>query len=134
MRFGDICTHILTPTAMLARRGLAWHSRHMPYAWTTDDDELAHNAIIVSIGGTDAEMIAAGLSYAEPGASVVWLAMVTPLGVFDAGGETGFTVPDALARASALQQQMGADRVVVSLQEVGMWQDAWGELAANEGL
>jgi len=115
-----------------------WHHPYMTkiYQWTTDDDELADNAIIVSIGGTDSNMVVNyGLSYFPPGAQIVWLGMFTRVGFFEAGWEDCFdTIPDALARAEVLKEQMGADRVVISIQEYGMWRDEWGELAEKEGL
>lgn len=105
------------------------------YQWITDDDEMADNAIIVSIGGADMNMVLNyGLSYVPPAASVGWLAMVTSKGFFDDGYEHEFdTVPDAFARAEQLREQMGADRVVIRIQEYGMWSDEWGRLADEEG-
>jgi hypothetical protein len=107
----------------------------MPYPWTTDQDVWVDNAIIVSIGGADAVMIAFGPSYSPPAASVVWHSMVTAEGFFPAGSKTDFQdVAEALARAEVLRKQMGAGRVVVSIQERGMWRDKWGELAQWEGI
>ena len=89
---------------------------------------------MVGIGGTDANMLAAGLAYVEPTASIYWCARLTGQGVFEAGGETGpWSVPDALDRAHALRILMGYDRVVVTMAEVGIWNDAWGCLADREG-
>lgn len=89
----------------------------------------------MGIGGTSTDMIAAGLSYVEPTASVYWCARVTAKGVYEAGGELGpWTVPEALARAEQLRIQMGYARVVVTLEEVGLWRPAWGRLAQQEGL
>lgn len=111
------------------------HKHPLPYQWTTDDDEIAEDAIIVGIGGTSTDMIAAGLSYVEPTASIYWCARVTDKGVFDAGGETGWwTVKEALAQAHALQQRMGYERVVVTMAEVGIWRPEWGRLAPREGF
>lgn len=105
------------------------------YQWTTNDDEIADDAIIVGIGGTSTAMIAAGLTYVEPTASIYWNARVTEKGVFDAGGETGWwTVKDALAQAHALQHRMGYDRVVVTMAEKGIWRSEWGRLADKEGF
>lgn len=104
------------------------------YRWTTRDDELDDTAIIVGIGGTDTSMIAMGLNYVEPRADIYWLPLITARGYFVEGGEQGFTVPEALERAEELRQEMGASRVVIALQEVGMWRDEWGALAEREGL
>jgi hypothetical protein len=107
----------------------------MPYAWTTDQDVWVDNAIIVSIGGADATMIAFGSSYSSPAAAIVWHSMVTAEGFFAAGSETDFhDVAEALARAEILRKQMGAGRVVISIRERGMWRDEWGELADWEGI
>ena len=68
------------------------------YQWTTIDDEIALDAIIVGLGGTSVEMLLAGFSYVEPMASIYWSAWMGPDGqVVDAGGEMGpWLVPDAL--------------------------------------
>lgn len=106
-----------------------------PYSWTTSPDEIADDAIIVGIGGTDAEMIALGLSYVEPTASIYWPARVTALGVFAADGEMGpWSVPAALRRAQELKETMGYERVVVTLAEAGLWRPEFGTLAEREGL
>lgn len=105
------------------------------YRWSTNDDEVAEDAIIVGIGGTSADMLGIGLSYVEPTASIYWCARMTDKGVFDAGGETGWwSVKDALAQAHALQKRMGYVRVVVTMAEVGIWRPEWGRLAKQEGF
>ena len=48
------------------------------YQWTTDDDEIALDAVMVGIGGTSMDMLAAGLSYVEPTASIYWSAWLGP--------------------------------------------------------
>ena len=105
-----------------------------PYAWTTYDDELDETAIIVGIGGADASMIAMGMSATEPAADIYWFTQITARGYFVAGGEQGFTVPQALRRAEELRKEMGYSRVVITIQEAGMWRDEWGKLAEVEGL
>ena len=106
-----------------------------PYQWTTNDDEIALDAIIVGIGGASAEMLMAGLSYVEPTASIYWSAWMGPDGqVVDAGGEMGpWLVPEALKRAEELMAQFGFPRVVVTMEERGIWRDEWGTLADQEG-
>lgn len=112
----------------------AIEQRDYVYAWTTHDDEIAEDAIIVGIGGTSADMLLAGLPYVEPTASIYWCAQVTANGVFDAGGEMGpWQVAAALARAHFLRSRMGYERVVVTMAEVGMWRPEWGRLAEREG-
>jgi len=105
------------------------------YAWTTKDDEIAEDAIMVGIAGTSVDMLVAGLSYVEPTASIYWCARVTDHGVFEAGGEMGpWQVPEALARAETLRETMGYDRVVVTMAEIGIWRPHWGRLKSHEGL
>ena len=105
------------------------------YRWTTRDDEIAEDAIIVGIGGTGVEMIAAGLTYVEPTASIYWCARVTANCVYEAGGEMGpWPVRKALVRAEELRNQMGYERVVVTLAETGLWRPEYGKLAPREGL
>lgn len=106
----------------------------MPYAWTTYDDELDESAIIVGIGGADTSIIAMGLSHTEPTADVYWFTQITARGYFVEGSEHGFTVPAALKRADELRQEMGYSRVVITIQEAGMWREEWGKLAEREGL
>ncbi len=109
--------------------------RDYVYAWTTRDDEIAEDAIIVGIGGTSAEMLMAGLSYVEPTASIYWPARVTKNGVFDVGSEMGpWPVMAALARAHFLRSRMAYERVVVTMAEVGIWRPEYGELAKQEGF
>ncbi|KKB09427.1 hypothetical protein VE26_05700 [Devosia chinhatensis] len=105
------------------------------YRWTTSDDEVADDAIMVGIGGTSADMLMLGMGYVEPTAAIYWCARVTPRGIFDAGGEMQpRSVPDALCRAEQLREKMGYDRVVVTLAEAGLWQPKWGRLAIREGF
>ena len=105
------------------------------YQWTTNDDEIAEDAIIVGIGGTSSDMLGIGLSYVEPTVSIYWCARVTVVGVYEAGGETGpWSVPEALARAEELRDQMRYARVVVTMAEAGLWRPDWGRLADREGL
>ncbi|NGP19268.1 hypothetical protein [Devosia aurantiaca] len=104
------------------------------YAWTTYDDELDEKAIIIGVGGSDASMIAMGLSYVEPGADIYWFSNINHRGYFVEGSEHGFTVSQALLRAEELRLEMGYSRVVITIQERGMWRDEWGALAEREGL
>ena len=106
-----------------------------PYQWTTDDDEIATDAVTVGIGGTSSIMLLVGMSYVEPTASLYWSAWLGPDGqITDAGGEPGpYTVPEALQRAEMLRVQFGFPRVVVTMEERGFWRDAWGRLSEREG-
>lgn len=105
-----------------------------PYQWTTDDDEVPADSVIVGIGGTSTEMLSIGLSYVDPTASIYWPDWFGPLGIVEAGGEMGpWLVPDALKRAEELRAQFGFPRVVVTMEERGIWRDEWGSLAEDEG-
>lgn len=109
--------------------------RDYVYAWTTDPDMIAEDAIIVGVGGTSAEMLMAGLPYVEPTASIYWPARVTANGVFGVGSEMGpWSVVEALQRAHFLRQRMGYERVVVTMEEAGIWRPVYGRLAEREGL
>jgi hypothetical protein len=109
--------------------------RNYVYAWTTSEDEIDEAAIMVGIGGTSAEMVSAGLSYVEPMASITWCSRVTENGYFAASGEMGpLSVPRALGMAHRRCRLTGYDRVVILLQERGLWRDEWGILAPEEGL
>jgi hypothetical protein len=108
--------------------------RH-PYRWTTFADEIPTDAIIVGIAGTSAEMLTIGLSYVEPMASIYWPVWFGDAGqVVRPGSEMGpWSVPDALKRAEELRHQFGFPRVVVTMEERGLWCDEWGVLAEDEG-
>ncbi|MEQ9637492.1 MAG: hypothetical protein RLW68_15600 [Devosia marina] len=94
---------------------------------STDDDEIAEDAIMVGIGGTSANMLGIGLSYVQPMGTIYRTARVTEKGVFDAGGETGWwTVRDALAQAHVVQQRMAYERVFMTMADVGIWRPEWG--------
>lgn len=111
------------------------NAQRQVYAWTTNDDEIDEAAIMVGIRGTSAEMIGAGLSYVEPTASVYWSARATPRGFFQAGSEMGpWTLLEALNWANERCELCQYDRVVILLEERGMWRDEWGALAEREGL
>lgn len=113
----------------------ALEMRDYVYAWTTSPDMVAEDAIIVGIAGTSTEMLVAGLSYVEPAASIYWPARVTAHGVFEVGSEMGhWSVVEALQRAHFLRQRMGYERVVVTMEEAGIWRPEYGRLADREGL
>jgi hypothetical protein len=116
-------------------RQVADIQRRRVYRWTTDQDEISHNCIMVGIGGTSTDMLAGGLTYVEPMASIYWCAQVTANGVYEAGSEMGpFPVLDALRRADALVELMGYTGVAIMLNEAGIWRPEWGTLADQEGL
>ena len=102
------------------------------YQWTTDDDEIALDAVIVGIGG-GSDMVAAG--YVEPTASIYWSAWLGPEGqVVNADGEAGpWGVLEALDRAEQFRIKFGFNRVVVTIGARGLWREEWGALADQEG-
>ncbi len=109
--------------------------RQRIYRWTTDQDEISQDCIMVGIAGTSTDMLATGLSYVEPCASIYWGAQVTATGVFEIGSEMGpYSVLDALLRADQLAEKMGYTGVVIMLNEAGIWRAEWGILADREGL
>jgi hypothetical protein len=104
------------------------------YQWTTDDDEVAFDAITVSIG-SDAEVLEAiGLEPGEPTASVCWPDWHFQGDLVKSSGEGPYSVPDALERAEQLRARWGFPRVVISLQHRSIWRKEWGALADLEGL
>ncbi|WIY54176.1 hypothetical protein O9Z70_06545 [Devosia sp. YIM 151766] len=104
------------------------------YAWSADPEAVVDDAIIVGIGGTSAEMLMAGLPYAEPAASIYWPARSPANGAFGVGSEMGpWSVMEALRRAHFLRQRMDYERVVVTLEEAGIWRPEYGRLADQEG-
>lgn len=108
----------------------------MAYQWTANDDEIAIDAIMVCVGGTSARMLMIGLSYVEPSARIYWSARMGPDGnLADAGEEMGpWLVPDALNRAEEIRAEFGFARIVVTMEERGIWRDEWGTLAEKEGF
>ncbi len=85
----------------------------MPYQWTTDDDEVALDAIIVGIGSDEKAFTAAGIEFGEVLASIY---------------------PEALERAETLCALWAFKRVIIAIQDRSIWQPEWGELAEMEGL
>lgn len=72
-----------------------------PYSWTTDDDEVALDAITVGIGDDGPALIAAGLPVPEPTANVYWPDWITGGDKIHAAMEGPYTVPEALERADS---------------------------------
>mgnify|MGYP000335694499 CR=1 FL=1 len=106
----------------------------LPYQWTTDDDEIAHDAIMVGIGDDSPTLIAAELSPVETTANVTWTDRIYQGDKIEAASEGPYTVPQALERAEVLRAQWGVKRVVILLQDRATWQADWGQLREIEGL
>lgn len=104
------------------------------YAWTTDDDEVALDAITVGIGDDSPALIAAGMSPVEPTANVYWPDWITGGDMVKAAMEGPYSVPEALERAELLCALWAYERVVIALQHRATWRREWGELREWEGL
>lgn len=104
------------------------------YQWTTDDDEVAFDAITVGIGDDSSALIAGGMTPAEPLANVYWPDWVNQGDKIKAAMEGPYSVVEALDRAELLCVLWAYNRVVIALQDRAIWRDEWGQLAEIEGL
>lgn len=104
------------------------------YAWTTDDDEVALDAIIVGIGSDEKAFTAAGIDYGEVLASVYWPDWISQGDKVHAALEGPYPVPEALERAEMLCALWAYNRVVIAIQDRAIWRREWGELREHEGL
>ena len=108
--------------------------RHLPYQWTTDDDEVALDAITVGIGDDSPALIEAGMTPVEPTANIYWPDWISQGDKINAALEGPYSVPQALARADELCALWAYNRVVIAIQDRSLWKREWGELAEVEGL
>lgn len=104
------------------------------YQWTTDDDEVALDAITVGIGDDSPALIDAGLTPAEPTANIYWPDWITQGDMVKASLEGPYTVPEALERAETLCALWAFSRVVIAIQDRSIWKQQWGQLRELEGL
>lgn len=104
------------------------------YQWTTDDDEVALDAITVGIGDDSPYLIDVGATPVEPVANIYWPDWVSQGDKVKATMEGPYSVPDALQRAEILCAMWAYKRVVISLQRRETWKAEWGELKDTEGL
>lgn len=105
-----------------------------PYQWTTDDDEVALDAIIVGIGGDEKAFTAAGIEFGEPLASIYWPDWISQGDKIKAALEGPYSVEEALRRADSLCYLWAYNRVVIALQDRSLWRREWGELREQEGF
>jgi hypothetical protein len=105
-----------------------------PYAWTTDEDEVALDAITVGIGDDRSALMEAGLTPAEPMASIYWPDWISQGDKIKSALEGPYPVEQALRRAESLCYLWAYNRVVISLQDRATWRREWGELREIEGL
>ena len=103
------------------------------YAWTTDDDEVALDAIIVGIG-SDEKAFTAGIDYGEVLASIYWPDWIRQGNKVKAALEGPYSVPEALERAQTLCALWAFNRVVIAIQDRAIWRREWGQLREHEGL
>lgn len=104
------------------------------YQWTTDDDEVALDAITVGIGDDSPALIDAGMGPAEPTANIYWPDWIGQGDKIKASMEGPYSVPEALERAEVLCALWAYNRVVIALQRRETWQPQWGELTEVEGF
>lgn len=104
------------------------------YQWTTDDDEVALDAIIVSIGSDEKAFTAAGIEFGEVLASIYWPDWISQGDKIKASLEGPYPVPGALDRAQTLCGLWAYNRVVIAIQDRALWRDEWGRLCEVEGL
>jgi hypothetical protein len=104
------------------------------YAWTTDDDEVALDAIIVGIGSDEKAFTAAGIQFGEVVASIYWPDWISQGDKVKASLEGPYSVPEALERAQTLCALWAFNRVVIEIQDRSIWRREWGELREHEGL
>ncbi|MET3924628.1 hypothetical protein [Devosia sp. 2618] len=105
-----------------------------PYAWSTDDDEVALDAIIIGIASDEKAFTAAGIYYGPVTASIYWPDWITQGDMIKAALEGPYTVPEALARAETLRDLWAFNRIVIAIQDRGLWQREWGDLRETEGF
>jgi hypothetical protein len=104
----------------------------MPYQWTTDDDEVALDAIIVGIGSDEKAFKAAGIQYGEVLASIYWPDWISQGDKVKASLEGPYSVPQALERAETLCALWAFNRVVVAIQDRALWRQNGASCASSK--
>lgn len=104
------------------------------YQWTTDEDEVAFDAIIVGIGSDEKAFSAEGIEFGEPLASIYWPDWISQGDKIHAALEGPYSVEEALRRADSLCYLWAYNRVVIALQDRSLWRREWGELREIEGF
>jgi len=105
-----------------------------PYQWTTDDDEVVLDAVIVGIGSDGPALESAGLTAEPVLASVYWPQRMFQGDKVEARMEGPFEPAVAISFAEEIRQLYEFPRVVIAIQDRSLWNDAWGELAEHGGL
>lgn len=99
------------------------------YQWTTDDDEVAFDAITVGIGAPPQ-----GCDQGELAASIYWPDWIAQGDKVRGSMEGPYSIDDALRRAESLRTLWAFKRVVIAIEEHELWQSKWGVLAELEGF
>lgn len=105
-----------------------------PYQWTTDDDEVALDAIIVGIASDEKAFTSAEIDYGEVTASIYWPDWIAQGDKIKAALEGPYSVEEALRRADSLCYLWAYNRVVIAIQDRALWRKEWGELREIEGF
>src|SRR5690349_16491999 len=104
------------------------------YQWTSDDDEVATDAVIVGIGSDGPALTENELTEFPPLASVYWPSAILLGDRVEARMEGPFEPAVALDYAEEMAALYGFPRVVVAIQERSLWDDAWGSLEPEPGF
>lgn len=104
------------------------------YAWSTDDDDVATDAVIVGIGSDSPALEAAGLTAEPVLASVYWPERLFQGDKVEARMEGPFDPAVALSYAEEIAKLYSFPRVVVAIQDRSLWHPAWGKLADEPGF
>lgn len=89
---------------------------------------ISYDRVRGSIQVTDAVIVTISAGDAAPIAEVSW-----PANAMTQGGDYFYptTVELALARALDVREHYGFDRIVIRIDDLALWDRAWGELAGN---
>lgn len=102
--------------------------------WTTDDDEVAFDAVIVGIGSNGPAFEDVGLSAEPVLASVYWPDKLYQGDMVEGRLEGPFEPEVALGYARVVAALYDFPRVVVAIQDRSLWCREWGRLREFEGL
>jgi len=105
------------------------------YQWTDDEDEVAMDAVTVSISSSTRILKIGGLEFGAPTAWVYWPERHTKEGKVAERTEGPYhDVRSALAYAEDAAHRHGFPKVVLALQHRDLWNKSWGVLAPSSGL
>jgi len=104
------------------------------YQWTSDDDGVVTDAVIVVIGPGGPALTDNELTAFPPLAVVYWPSVIMQGDRVEARMEGLFEPGVALDYAEEMAALYGFPRVVVAIQERSLWDDAWGLLEPEPGF